>query len=42
LDALGAVSDPEISVSFNGKLEPCVIRGTKDKDYLHLIMPLKS
>lgn len=42
LDALGAVSDPEVSVSFNGKLEPCVIRGTKDKDYLHLIMPLKS
>ena len=42
LDALGAVSDPEITISFNGKLEPCVIRGTKDKNYLHLIMPLKS
>ena len=42
LDALGSVGDPEITISFNGKLEPCVIRGTKDKDYLHLIMPLKS
>lgn len=42
LDALGATADPEVVISFNGKLEPCVIRGTKDKDYLHLIMPLKS
>lgn len=42
LDALGAISDSEVSISFNGKLEPCVIKGTEDKDYLHLIMPLKS
>lgn len=42
LDALGAVSDPEIAISFNGKLDPFVIKGTKDKSYLHLIMPLKS
>jgi DNA polymerase-3 subunit beta len=42
LDALGAVSDSEVSISFNGKLEPFVIKGTEDKDYLHLIMPLKS
>lgn len=42
LDALGAVSDQDVVISFNGKLEPCVIRGTKDKNYLHLIMPLKS
>jgi DNA polymerase-3 subunit beta len=42
LDALGAISDSEVSISFNGKLEPCVIKGIEDKDYLHLIMPLKS
>lgn len=42
LDGLGVVSDNEVSIAFNGKLEPCVIRGTEDKDYLHLIMPLKS
>lgn len=42
LDALGAISDNDVSVTFNGKLEPCVIRGTEDKNYLHLIMPLKS
>ncbi len=42
LDGLGVISDSEVSIAFNGKLEPCVIRGTEDKDYLHLIMPLKS
>lgn len=42
LDGLGVVSDSEVSIAFNGKLEPCVIRGTEEKDYLHLIMPLKS
>jgi DNA polymerase III subunit beta len=42
LDALGAIHDTDIAVTFNGKLEPCVIRGTEDKQYLHLIMPLKS
>ena len=42
LDALGAVNDSEVCIGFNGKLEPCVIKGTEDKNYLHLIMPLKS
>lgn len=42
LDALAVVGDSEVLISFNGKLEPFVIRGTEDKDYLHLIMPLKS
>ncbi len=41
LDALNVISDDSVTVSFNGKLEPCIIRGT-DKDYLHVIMPLKS
>lgn len=42
IDGLGVISDTDVSVTFNGKLEPCVIKGTEDKDYLHLIMPLKS
>lgn len=42
LDALAVIGDQEVTLAFNGKLEPCVIRGTDEKDYLHLIMPLKS
>lgn len=42
LDALGVIGDLDINIAFNGKLEPCIIRGVEDKDYLHLIMPLKS
>jgi DNA polymerase III subunit beta len=42
LDALGVINDQDVSLAFNGKLEPCVLHGTEDKDYLHLIMPLKS
>ncbi len=41
LDALNVISDNQVSVSFNGKLEPCVIKGTQ-KDYIHIVMPLKS
>ncbi len=42
LDALAVIGDNEVSISFNGKLEPCVIKGTKNPDYTHIIMPLKS
>ncbi len=42
LDALSVIGDNEVSISFNGKLEPCVIKGTKNPDYTHIIMPLKS
>lgn len=41
LDALSVISDVNVTVGFNGKLEACAIRGT-DKDYTHIIMPLKS
>lgn len=41
LDALNVIPDSKVSVNFNGKLEPCVIKGT-DKDYAHIVMPLKS
>lgn len=42
LDALNACGGEEIEFCFNGKLEPCVIRDSKKKDYIHIIMPLKS
>jgi DNA polymerase III subunit beta len=41
LDALNVIADPKVTISFNDKLEPCVIKGT-DKNYTHIIMPLKS
>lgn len=41
LDALSVISDADVTVSFNGKLEPCTLKGT-DKDYTHIVMPLKS
>jgi DNA polymerase-3 subunit beta len=42
LDALSAFSGDTVTLSFNGKLEPCVISDKKSDDYLHVIMPLKS
>jgi DNA polymerase-3 subunit beta len=42
LDALSAIEGDEVEFCFNGKLEPCVLRNPKKKDYVHIIMPLKS
>lgn len=42
LDALNAINSDEVKISCNGKLDACVLTGTKDADYLHVIMPLKS
>lgn len=42
LDALQAFHSEEINFSFNGKLEPVVLSDPSEKDYTHLIMPLKS
>lgn len=42
LDALGVITSDEVEFCFNGKLEACVLKGAKEKDYLHIIMPLKS
>ncbi len=44
LDALGAFDSDEISFRFSGKINPCVISGNnpKDKNYTHIIMPLRS
>ncbi len=40
LDALGVLNGDSVSFSFNGKLEPSLMRDSDD--YLHVIMPLKS
>ncbi len=42
LEGLHAMSSEEVSLCFNGKLEPCVVKASQEPDYLHLIMPLKS
>jgi DNA polymerase-3 subunit beta len=42
LDALQALSGDEIEFSFNGKLEPILIKDSANNDYRHIIMPLKS
>ena len=42
IDALNAFSAETIEFCFNGKLEPCVLRSPLEKDYVHLIMPLRS
>jgi DNA polymerase-3 subunit beta len=42
LDAVGALEGTMMRISFNGKLEPCVLRGVEHDEYTHVIMPLKS
>lgn len=42
LDALQAFHSEDINFCFNGKLEPVVLSDPSEKDYTHLIMPLKS
>lgn len=42
LDALGVISDDEVTFAFNGKLEPTVVRPSGESDYTHVVMPLKS
>jgi DNA polymerase-3 subunit beta len=42
LDALGILNANEVSLCFNGKLEPCVLREADSTNYTHVIMPLKS
>lgn len=42
LDALGSINGEDISIEFNGKLEPCILKPSDNEDYIHVIMPLKS
>lgn len=42
LEGLQALSGDEVLVSFNGKLEAVILTSPSAKDYMHVIMPLKS
>jgi DNA polymerase-3 subunit beta len=42
LDALNVMNVKNISFGFNGKVEACVLKSDELKDYLHIVMPLKS
>ena len=42
IDGLNALGEDEVTLGFNGKLEPCVVKATKASGYIHVIMPLKS
>ncbi len=42
-EALNVLDAESLSLSFSGKLSPCIIKSTvKDTNYYHVIMPLKS
>lgn len=42
LDALSVIDGDTVEFCFNGKLEPCVVKGTGATDYTHIVMPLRS
>ncbi len=42
LDGLQSIEGETVNFCFNGKLEPIIIKGDKEKGYTHIIMPLKS
>lgn len=42
LDALNTMNGENVVFSFNGKLEPAMLKNPDQNDYLHIIMPLKS
>jgi DNA polymerase-3 subunit beta len=42
LDVLNVLSAKDVTFSFNGKLEPCVLTDSESQDRTYLVMPLKS
>lgn len=41
-EALALIKSEKVMFSTSGKLNPCVIKPTKDDDYIHIIMPLRT
>ncbi len=41
LDAITVMDDETVEVSFNGQLNPCIIRGVENKDCEYLVLPLR-
>lgn len=42
LDALHVFAGDQVTFQFNGKLDPSLITDPKNKDYKHIVMPLRS
>lgn len=43
IEALAVMDDAQISFGYSGKLAPCVVSShSKNADYIHIIMPIKS
>lgn len=42
MDALNVIEGDKVEINFNGKVDPLLIRNPDKKDYLHIVMPLKS
>lgn len=42
LDGLNAIDSDKITIGFNDKLEPFILKGVEKDDYIHVVMPLKS
>ncbi len=41
LEAISVMEDDKVQVSFNGQLNPCIIRGVEKKDCEYLVLPLR-
>ena len=42
LDAINALSEDKVEIGFANKLDPVVLRGKDNREYVHIVMPLKS
>lgn len=42
LEGLQAIDGDDVEFCFNGKLEPIIVKNPQQKDYTHVVMPLKS
>ncbi len=42
LEGLQALDGDRVTISFNGKLQPILLKNPANKEYLHIVMPLKS
>lgn len=42
LEGLQAMDGDTVTIAFNGKLEPIVLKDPTKEDYVHIVMPLKS
>ncbi len=42
LDAINALTEEKVCMGFSNKLDPVVLRGENNDNYIHIVMPLKS